>query len=125
MKDAMEEILEEEGIESTTCKVIDCAEFQEKVEQAEHLTPTSEIDQKEQALNGQSRQEIEETVLCYAQAKLEEMGLEEEVQIKAARVYGSRTRDGLYQDSSDLDVVLSYQGNLREDDFFTALHEEG
>ena len=118
MKDAMEEILEEEGIESTTCKVIDCAKFQEKVEQAEHLTPTSERDQKEQALNGQSRQEIEETVLCYAQAKLEEMGLEDEVQIKAARVYGSRTRDGLYQDSSDLDVVLSYQGNIREDDFF-------
>ena len=125
MKDAMEEILEEEGIESTTCKVIDCAKFQEKVEQAEHLTPTSERDQKEQALNGQSRQEIEETVLCYAQAKLEEMGLEDEVQIKAARVYGSRTRDGLYQDSSDLDVVLSYQGNIREDDFFTALHEDG
>ena len=47
------------------------------------------------------------------------------MQIKAARVYGSRTRDGLYQDSSDLDVVLSYQGNIREDDFFTALHEDG
>ena len=72
-----------------------------------------------------SRAEIEETVLCYAQAQLEDMGLAEEVKLNAARVYGSRTRAGLYNNGSDVDVVLSYIGNIREDDFFSALHKAG
>lgn len=78
------------------CKVIECEKFQEHVEQTEYVTPISERNQKEQSLNGQNRQEIEETVLCYAQAKIEKMRLEEEVQSKAARAYGNRTRSGLY-----------------------------
>lgn len=91
----------------------------------EELPLTSGITEPEKALGGMSRAEIEETVLCYAQAQLEDMGLADEVKLNAARVYGSRTREGLYNDSSDVDVVLSYTGNIREDDFFSALHEEG
>lgn len=91
----------------------------------EELPLTSGITEPEKALGGMNRAEIEETVLCYAQAQLENMRLADEVKLNAARVYGSRTREGLYNDGSDVDVVLSYTGNIREDDFFSALHEEG
>lgn len=74
----------------------------------------SEKTEPEKAFAGKSCAEIEETVLCLAQAQLEEMGLENEVVLLGARVYGSRTREGLYTDHSDLDVVLSYAGNIRK-----------
>lgn len=89
------------------------------------MTPTSQVSIRESSLNGQCRHDIEETVLCYAQAQLEDMGLAEEVKLNAARVYGSRTRAGLYNNGSDVDVALSYTGNIREDDFFSALHKAG
>lgn len=53
------------------------------------------------------------------------MGLTDKVKLLGARVYGSRTREGLYQEGSDVDVVVSYTGNIREDDFFSVLHEDG
>ena len=56
---------------------------------------------------------------------LEDMGLENEVELLAARVHGSRSREELYRDDSDLDVVLSYRGNIREDSFFNELNAHG
>lgn len=53
------------------------------------------------------------------------MGLAEEVELLGARVYGSRSREGLYHEGSDIDVVVSFSGSLREDAFFNALHEDG
>ena len=91
----------------------------------EKLLPISDMTEPEKSLNGQSRAEIEEMVLCYAQAQIDGMGLTDEVKLLGARVYGSRTREGMYQEGSDVDVVLSYTGNIREDDFFSMLHEDG
>ena len=68
----------------------------------------------EAALNGMNRAEVEYDVLAHTRAVLEEMGLENEVTLIGARVYGSRNRDDLYREDSDLDVVLSYRGNVRE-----------
>jgi len=134
----MEAILSEEGLPVATCKVMDYEELQEKAEavaqealqkaRAEErgkLPLISNLTDPEPALNGQSRAGIEETVLCCAQAQIEEMGLAEEVELLGARVYGSRTRQGLYHEGSDIDVAVSYSGNLKEDDFFNALHEDG
>lgn len=56
--------------------------------------------------------------------ELEEAGYEEII-LLAARVYGSRTRETLYREDSDLDVVLSYTGDIREDAFFNLLQENG
>lgn len=59
------------------------------------------------------------------QAELEEMELSETVKLLGARVYGSRTRDGLFNESSDIDVVLSFDapnGVLYEDTFFNAIN---
>lgn len=68
---------------------------------------------------------MERGVLYHAQGILEEMGLENEVELLAARVHGSRSREELYRDDSDLDVVLSYRGNIREDSFFNELNAHG
>ena len=86
---------------------------------------TSELGRCETALNGMGRAEIEYEVLFHARAVLEEMGLENEVTLIGARVHGSRSRDDLYRADSDLDVVLSYRGNIREDSFFNELNSYG
>lgn len=101
----------------------DTEQVEEQV--AEDAIPlTSGSIEPEAALNGGTRNEIEEAVLNYAEAILEEMDAADEVVIHGVRVYGSRTREGLYHEESDVDVVLSYSGELREDDFFNRLHEE-
>lgn len=136
--EAIEAILSDEGIQVALCKVMNCEELQEKAEAAaqediqkaqaeekEKLSLISDRTEPEPALNGQSRAGIEETVLCYAQAQIDEMGLAEEVELLGARVYGSRSREGLYHEGSDIDVVVSYSGSLREDTFFNVLHEDG
>ena len=125
-------IFREEGIGKLPCEPFSYEELKKSVIEGEkkrlyegELTPTSQIDiREEELLHGESRQNIEESVLCYAQAELEEAGYEE-VSLLAARVYGSRTRETLYREDSDLDVVLSYTGDIREDDFFNLLQENG
>ena len=128
--EAAEEILADEGIPSEEMMTVGYDWLMEKAErvgQAEiqELPLISENTEPEKALNGQSRAEIEETVLCYAQAQIEDAGLEGEVELLAARVYGSRTREGLYREDSDIDVVISYTGDIREDSFFNILNEGG
>ena len=138
IREAMEAILSDEGIPLAACKVMDYGELQVKTEtvaqeelqkaqaketETERLPLVSDQTEPEPALNGQSRAGVEETVLCYAQAQIDEMGLSEEVELLGARVYGSRSREGMYQEGSDIDVVVSYSGNLKEDVFFNALHE--
>ena len=139
-EETMEAILSDEGIPMTACKVMDYEELQEKAETAaqeelqkaqaketekEKLPLISDMTEPEPALNGQSRAGIEETILCYAQAQIDEMGLSEEVELLGARVYGSCTREGLYHEGSDIDVAVSYSGGLKENAFFNALHEDG
>ncbi|MCM1192889.1 MAG: hypothetical protein NC389_10735 [Acetatifactor muris] len=97
---------------------------EEKQEEKRGLPLLSDSTQPETALNGRSRAEVEETVLCYAQAELEDAGLEGDAEILAVRVYGSRTREGLYREDSDIDVAISYSGLMREDSFFNLLNEE-
>lgn len=86
------------------------------------VTPTSQISRKEWELNGLSRHEIEEGVLSYAQAMIDDY--DGEIKLLAARTYGSRTA-GIHTVDSDLDVVLEFEGDIREDIFFEILHEEG
>lgn len=89
---------------------------------------TSENTEPSEALRGHSRAEIEEMVLAHAQAELDDMGLTDSVKLLGARVYGSRTRESLITDKSDIDVVLSYtapNGEMYEDSFFNILNENG
>ena len=125
-------ILKSERMDDMECVKVDYKEFEamtiqhsKDLLQAGELRATSEIGRDEVALNGLSRAEVERGVLYHAQGILEEMGLENEVELLAARVHGSRSREELYRDDSDLDVVLSYRGNIREDSFFNELNAHG
>ena len=126
------EILKSERMDDMECVKVDYKEFEamtiqhsKDLLQAGELRETSEIGRDEAALNGLSRAEVERGVLYHAQGILEEMGLENEVELLAARVHGSRSKEKLYRDDSDLDVVLSYRGNIREDSFFNELNTHG
>ncbi len=66
--------------------------------------------------------EIEETIKCHVQAKIDEYDID--ATIIDAVVVGSRCR-GLERDSSDLDVVVEFSTNEREDDLYNAFNEDG
>ncbi len=127
--EAAEDILTDEGLSSEKMVTVDYGWLMEKAEEAgqaqiQKLPLISGHTEPEGALNGLSRAEVEEMALCYAQAQIEEAGLDGDVELLGARVYGSRTREGLYREGSDIDVVISYTGDIREDAFFNLLHEE-
>ena len=65
--------------------------------------------------------EIEETVKCHVQAKIDEYVIQAEI-IDVA-VVGSRCR-GLEREGSDLDVVVELSTNEREDDLFNAFNND-
>ena len=67
-------------------------------------------------------EEIEETVKCHVQAKIEEYDIN--ATIVDVAVTGSRCR-GLEHDGSDLDVVVELSTAEREDDLFNAFNEGG
>ena len=66
--------------------------------------------------------DFEETVKCHVQAKIDEYGID--ATIVDAVIIGSRCR-GLERDSSDLDVVVEFSTNEREDDLYNAFNEDG
>lgn len=67
-------------------------------------------------------EEIEETVKCHVQAKIDEYNID--ATIVDIAVTGSRCR-GLEHESSDLDVVVELSTAEREDDLFNAFNEGG
>ena len=73
-------------------------------------------------IDGMGASEIEGIVSDYVQSKIDENDLEAE--IVGVVVSGSRCR-GIEKAGSDLDMVLEYKGNVREDTFFDILHEDG
>lgn len=135
MRQAIQDILEDEGLDQLERIPVDYDELQEKAGEVEaeilqearrqrkRVPVISEHTEAEAGLNGMSRSEIEETVWAIAQSEIIENDLD--ARIQAVRVYGSRTRDGLYKEDSDVDVVIAYGGTVREDDLFSALNEAG
>ena len=135
MGQAVQDILVDEGLDQLERIPVDYEELQEKVEEVEaeilqearsqgkRVPVISDHTEAEAGLNGMSRSEIEETVWAIAQAEIIENNLD--ARIQAVRVYGSRIRDGLYKEDSDVDVVIAYEGTVREDDLCSALNEAG
>ena len=73
-------------------------------------------------LEGYSETELKDMFRGDVEAMLEEAGIED-ITIDDIAIHGSRAR-GTAKPHSDLDVVVAYSGDLREDDFFNLLHEE-
>lgn len=143
LKKAIEDILNDAGETIENIKETDYEKLEQEIEEAEeagllesviqeskrrlqegNVALTSEVYYEEKSLNGMSRADIEEIVLSQAQIILDELGLHDEVELIGARVYGSRSREGLYRPDSDIDVALSYEGTISEDTFFNYLKED-
>ena len=145
IREALEDIvgdlkysLDNDGIkgnmkEGDDLMAIDYDELMEKAEEANRIKPahmqSGVVENFRAKTNGQfhrisemSPAEIEETVKCYVQGKLEEHGIEAE--IVDAAMEGSRCR-GLERKGSDLDVVVEISTQEREDALFDMLNEEG
>ena len=77
---------------------------------------------KDEKLQGMSLTvgEVEDEVKDYVMAM---MGEDSDFAIEDVAVIGSRTRDDAREDS-DLDVLVQYSGDVREDDAFNILNEE-
>ena len=73
-------------------------------------------------INGQTQDDIEQTVWAYLQSKIDEYGID--VELVDVVVSGSRCR-GLEKAGSDLDVVVEYKGREHEDDLFNVFNEDG
>ena len=120
---AVRKMLMKEEMDNFRPHQVSFSELFEKLKQhsAERLREdrvplTSDIGLREKGLKNWSRSEIEAEVLNQTAYALKENGfsLNEEV-LLGARVYGSRTREGLYREDSDINVVLSYQGTIEEE----------
>lgn len=73
-------------------------------------------------IDGMNASEIEQTAREYIVHKLAEGGVDAE--LLGLAVIGSRCR-GVEHGGSDLDIVAEYRGDIREDDLFGILHEDG
>ena len=74
-----------------------------------------------QGLEGYSVDDVVEIVKDHIERLMEYEG--EDAKIITIRPYGSRAR-GTAKNSSDLDVVVQYEGDIREDDMFSILNYE-
>ena len=73
-------------------------------------------------IDGLNASEVEQAAGEYIVQKLAEWGADAE--LLGLAVIGSRCR-GVEHDGSDLDIVAEYRGDIREDDLFGILHEDG
>ena len=60
--------------------------------------------------------EIKQIVKSYVLDKID-------IDIINIQIYGSRTKEAAREDS-DLDILLEYKGNIREDDLFNILNDD-
>ena len=73
-------------------------------------------------IDGMNASEVEQTAGEYIVQKIAEWGAD--AKLLGLAVIGSRCR-GVEHGGSDLDIVAEYQGDIREDDLFGILHEDG
>ena len=77
-----------------------------------------------QGLEGYSVEDVKSFVENSIDEILEDAGLSDDITIKNITVVGSRSR-GEAHEGSDLDILVEYEGDFREDALFDILHEEG
>ena len=103
MAQAIYELLSDEGWEQAKLEATDYDTLMERSEAAER------------------DKRICMQATAYAQEVLFDAGLEDDITITGAKVYVSPFVDS---DKPDYDVLLEYEGDIREDDFFNLLHEQ-
>lgn len=105
-------------------------ELQRKFEKAYRQNSTNtdskySITDKIQGLENYSKDEIKNIANDYIMEKLEENGYySDDIKIINSEIHGSRGR-GTAKTNSDLDIVVQYDGDIREDDLFNILNNNG
>ena len=110
--------------------LVDYAGLMERAEAADKIEPRGSVvadfkaktEELFHSISDMNPSEIEETVKCHVQAKIDESGMN--AVIEGVAVTGSRCR-GLEKSSSDLDVVVELATDAREDDLFFLFNEDG
>lgn len=74
-------------------------------------------------LEDYTESEIEQKVYDYVKEAINLADMSEEITIKGVKVYGSRTRQD-YENNSDLDVLVEYEGDFKEYLMFNLLHDD-
>lgn len=75
--------------------------------------------------NGESEKSIKEFVHAFVEAEFDELNTydsEMNLKVEKIEIYGSRSK-GYHTKESDLDVLVQYSGNMKEDALFNILHE--
>lgn len=103
MAQAVYELISDEGWEQAKLEAMDYDFLMEQVEAAER------------------DKHIRMQAMAYVQDVLSDADLEDEVIITGAKVYISPYADPA---KPDYDVLLEYEGDIREDEFFNLLHEQ-
>ena len=138
---ALKDVLEDFGLSEQDKRIpVDYEELMEKTEAVEREQLNERIwaeapeadsvvadfkaktEQLFYGINGQTQDEIEQTVWAYLQSKIDEYEID--VELVDVVVSGSRCR-GLEKADSDLDVVVEYKGREHEDTLFNAFNEDG
>lgn len=122
MKEVIETLCEEENLDTKHIVLVDYEELEEITEEVEYADVKISLDKDKEHTNGMMISEIEENVLCYTQAMIDEEGITD-VQIQKVQVYGSRLR-GDEDANSDIDILLEYKGDISESSFFNLLHSD-
>ena len=135
---ALKDVLEDFGLSEQDKRIpVDYEELMEKTEAVERERLSERIREEADSvvadfkakteelfngINGQTQDDIEQTVWAYLQSKIDEYGID--VELVDVVVSGSRCR-GLEKAGSDLDVVVEYKGREHEDTMFNAFNEDG
>ena len=135
---ALKDVLEDFGLSEQDKRIpVDYEELMEKTEAVERERLSERIREEADSvvadfkakteelfngINGQTQDDIEQTVWAYLQSKIDEYEID--VELVDVVVSGSRCR-GLEKAGSDLDVVVEYKGREHEDTLFNAFNEDG
>ena len=138
---ALKDVLEDFGLSEQDKRIpVDYEELMEKTEAVEREQLNERIraeapeadsvvadfkaktEQLFNGINGQTQDDIEQTVWAYLQSKIDEYEID--VELVDVVVSGSRCR-GLEKAGFDLDVVVEYKGREHEDTLFNAFNEDG
>ena len=95
--------------------------FRKEYEDIQISTFKEETKERFHSIDGNSAEDIEKAVKEYAKSILKENNIEADI-VNIA-VTGSRSR-GIENESSDIDVVIEVNSELKEDALFNILHEQ-
>lgn len=120
-------VIDEYCASANIVESVDYIELMERVEETEKIISViSDFKDKTReqfhSIDGQTADEIEKMATDYIMGKICDMN---DVHIVDVAISGSRCRGLEEDDNSDIDIVCEFTGDIREDDLYDIMHEDG